>query len=90
MFDHNNINVALNKAVAQSSTYQNYLSASAAVNGNLNDFFHTDLESGKLHYLLALIFLGYILHHTDIFYIYSCSQVLGGRWTWERALQCQE
>ena len=48
VFDQNEINVALNKNATQSSNLsQTSLPASAAVNGNLTDFFHTSPEAGK-------------------------------------------
>ena len=40
VFDHNNVNVALNKPASQSSTFGYHLALSA-VNGNFNDFSHT-------------------------------------------------
>ena len=46
VFDKNGINVALNKVATQSSTITGY-PASNAVNGNLEDFSHTDNEIGK-------------------------------------------
>ncbi len=51
MFDQNGINMALNKAATQSSTGTPGVgwkrSASNAVNGNLNDMSHTDLNEAK-------------------------------------------
>lgn len=47
VFDQNEINVALNKNATQSSIYLTTLPASAAVNGNLTDHFHTSSEAGK-------------------------------------------
>ncbi len=40
MFDHNNVNVALNKPASQSSTFSWHVALSA-VNGNFYDFSHT-------------------------------------------------
>ena len=48
VFDKNGINVALNKTATQSSTTTNPAgSASYAVNGNLEDFSHTNYDIGK-------------------------------------------
>jgi hypothetical protein len=46
VFDKNGLNVALNKVATQSSTFASW-SASYAVNGNLNDLSHTELNQGK-------------------------------------------
>jgi hypothetical protein len=46
VFDQSGVNVALNKTATQSSTVGSE-TASKAVNGNLNDRSHTDLNAGK-------------------------------------------
>jgi hypothetical protein len=49
VFDTSGVNIALNKSATQSSTDTGHSwFASKAVNGNLNDFSHTDNDAGNV------------------------------------------
>ena len=62
VFDHGNVNQALNKFATQSSTYSDssHYPAPNAVNGNLTDYTHTLWEQGEYLLLAALSYLCFI------------------------------
>jgi hypothetical protein len=90
VFDYNNVNVALNKPATQSSTrtgtWPFSLEASSAVDGNLTTISYTNNEQGKHQLFIKLQTLMSPL--TPFCQFLISPQVLGGKWTWVRVLQC--
>ena len=53
VWDHNGVNVALNKTASQSDTASDW-GAERAVNGIFTDHSETQLDSGKYHFSLKI------------------------------------
>jgi hypothetical protein len=92
VFDTSGVNRALNKLATQSSTTTPGDEASKAVNGNLNDNSHTNNDAGMYHEKTKSKLTVTAPFHSKRLTL-SLTLVLikapGGRWIWERVLQCQ-